>query len=54
MVSVEGLPKEIAVLISSKRLEEFNLQTKVKITIAAENITFFKEPWHRIKQLEEE
>lgn len=54
MVSVEGIPKEIAVLIPSKRLEEFRVQTKVEITIAAENITFFKEPWHRIKQLEEE
>ena len=54
MVSVPGFSKLIAVLISSKNMSEFKIQTKARISISAKDISFFKESWTRIKQLEED
>ena len=54
MISIPEFPKLISATISSKKLVEYKIQTKVKISISAEDIIFFNEPWIRIKQLEED
>ena len=54
MISIPEFPKLISATISSKKLVEYKIQTKVKISISAEDIIFFNEPWILIKQLEED
>ena len=54
MISIPDFPKLIAVLVPSSKLTDFKVKTKVEISIIPEDIRFFKEPWIRIKQLEED
>jgi ABC-type Fe3+/spermidine/putrescine transport system ATPase subunit len=53
VIMIPSFPKQLTVAIPSNEMDRFNLDSTISIKIDSEDITYFNEPWARIKQLED-
>ena len=53
VIRIPDFPKQLTVAIPSNEMDRFDLDSTISIKVGSEDITFFNEPWARIKQLED-